>query len=70
MDAPPTFSFYCVTWLMSRDRERSNVERVLGRLKDEFGARNLRVRGHQKVTCHLMFGMLALTLGQLMRLAL
>ncbi len=53
-----------------RYRERSNVERVLGRLKDEFGTRNLRVRGHQKVTCHLMFGMLALTLDQLMRLAL
>ena len=53
-----------------RYRERSNVERLFGRLKDEFGARNLRVRGHQKVTCHLMFGILALTLDQLMRLTL
>ena len=51
-----------------RYRERSNVERVFGRLKDEFGGRHVRVRGHQKVTCHLMFGVLALTLDQLLRL--
>ena len=31
------------------DRERSTVERVNGRLKDEFGARQVRVRGHSKV---------------------
>ena len=29
-------------------------ERVNGRLKDEFGARHVRVRG--KVLCHMMFG--------------
>ena len=51
-----------------RYRESSNVERVFGRLKDEFGGRHVRVRGHQKVTCHLMFGVLALTLDQLLRL--
>ena len=51
-----------------RYRERSNVERVFGRLKDEFGGRHVRVRGHEKVTCHLMFGVLALTLDQLLRL--
>ena len=39
-----------------RYRERSTVERVNGRLKDEFGARQVRVRGHSKVLCHLMFG--------------
>ena len=44
-----------------RYRERSTVERVNGRLKDEFGARQVRVRGHSKVLCHLMFGILALT---------
>ena len=38
-----------------RYRERSTVERVNGRLKDEFGARQVRVRGHSKVLCHLMF---------------
>ena len=53
-----------------RTRERSTVERVNGRLKDEFGGRHLRVRGPGKVWCHLMFGILALTVEQLMRLTL
>jgi len=44
-----------------RYNERSTVERVNGRLKDEFGAHAVRVRGHAKVMCHLMFGILALT---------
>ena len=44
------------------------MERVNGRLKDEFGARHIRVRGHGKVLCHLMFGVLALTVDQLLRL--
>ena len=47
-----------------RYRERSNVERVNGRLKDEFGGRHVRVRGHAKVMCHLMFGIVALTVDQ------
>ena len=51
-----------------RYRERSTVERVNGRLKDEFGARQVRVRGHSKVLCHLMFRVLALTVDQLLRL--
>ena len=51
-----------------RYRERSTVERVKGRLKDEFGARQVRVRGHAKVLCHLMFGIVALAVSQLMRL--
>ena len=51
-----------------RYRERSTVERVNGRLKDEFGARHVRVRGHAKVLCHLMFGVLALTVDQILRL--
>ena len=53
-----------------RTRERSTVERVNGRLKDEFGGRHLRVRGPGKVWCHLMFVILALTVEQLMRLML
>ena len=53
-----------------RYRERSTVERVNGRLKDEFGGRHVRVRGHGKVFCHLMFGILALTVDQLLRLTL
>jgi len=50
-----------------RYRERSASERVNGRLKDEFGGRNIRVRGHAKVFCHLMFGILVVTVDQLMR---
>ena len=40
------------------------MERVNGRLKDDFGGRQVRVRGHAKVLCHLMFGILALTVAQ------
>ncbi len=50
-----------------RYNERSNVERVNGRLKDEFGGRMVRVRGCAKVMTHLMFGILALTADQLLR---
>jgi transposase len=49
-----------------RYNERSTVERVNARLKDEFGGRVVRVRGHEKVLCHLMFGILALTANQMM----
>ena len=52
-----------------RFRIRSGVERTNARLKDEFGGRHVRVRGHAKVACHLMFGILALTVDQLIRLA-
>jgi len=48
-----------------RYNERSTVERVNARLKDEFGGRLVRVRGHAKVMCHLMFGLLALTANQM-----
>ncbi len=53
-----------------RYRERSTVERINGRLKDEFGARHLRVRGRAKVLWHLMFGIVALLVDKLMRLTL
>lgn len=52
-----------------RYKERTNVERVYARLKDEFGGRMIRVRGYAKVMTHLMFGILALTADQLMRIA-
>ena len=42
-----------------RYRIRTVVERTNARLKDEFGARHVRVRGPTKVACHLMFGLLA-----------
>ena len=51
-----------------RYRERSAAERTNARLKDEFGARFIMVRGHAKVMCHLMFGLLALSVDQLLRL--
>ena len=38
------------------------------RLKDEFGGRMIYVRGALKITAHLMFGMIALTVDQLIRL--
>jgi hypothetical protein len=51
-----------------RYNERSTVERVNGRIKDEFGARRVvRVRGHAKVMAHLMFGIVVLTVDQLMK---
>ena len=51
-----------------RYNERTTVERVNARLKDEFGARMVRVRGNAKVMCHLMFGVLALSVDQILRL--
>lgn len=51
-----------------RYRERTVAERSNARLKDEFGGRNVMVKGGVKVMCHLMFGVLALSADQLMRL--
>jgi len=47
---------------------RTMVERVYSRLKDQFGARFIRVRGASKIMAHLMFGVLALTVDQLLKL--
>lgn len=43
-----------------RYNQRSSVERVNARLKDDFGGRTVRVRGATKIMAHLMFGILAL----------
>ncbi|HPS79461.1 MAG TPA: transposase, partial [Thermoanaerobaculaceae bacterium] len=51
-----------------RYHERTTAERGNARLKDQFGARTVRVRGAVKVMAHLMFGILALTADQLLRL--
>ena len=51
-----------------RYNERTNVERAIGRIKDDFGGRFVRVRGHLKVACHLGFGIAALTAESLIRL--
>lgn len=53
-----------------RYNARSTAERVNSRLKDEFGACKVRVRGNIKVACHLMFGVLALAADQLMKLVI
>jgi hypothetical protein len=52
-----------------RFKVRTMSERVNARLKDEFGANQIRVRGAAKVMAHLMFGVLALTVDQWLRLA-
>ncbi len=58
-----------LTWAqLERYAERTMIERVHARLKDEFGASQLRVRGPVKVMAHLMFGVLALTVDQWLRL--
>jgi hypothetical protein len=51
-----------------RYNERTTAERANARLKDEFGGRVVNIRGHAKVMCHLMFGVLALAADQLMNL--
>jgi hypothetical protein len=49
-------------------KERTTAERANARLKDEFGARDLRVRGHLKAFCHLLFGVAALAADSIIRL--
>lgn len=53
-----------------RYNARSTAERANSRLKDEFGACKVRVRGNIKVACHLMFGVLVLAADQLMKLVM
>jgi len=48
--------------------ERTNAERANGRLKDEPGGCFLRVRGHLKAFCHLMFGVVVLAADSILRL--
>lgn len=52
-----------------RYQQRTTAERGAARLKDDYGARFLRVRGPTKVLAELMFGVLALAAEQLLRLA-
>ena len=51
-----------------RYKERSSAERVNSQLKDNYGARMIRVRGDKKVFAELMFGLLAITVEQTLRL--
>jgi hypothetical protein len=43
-----------------RYNERSTAERVNADQKDNFGGRSVRVKGHEKVLTHLMFGVTAI----------
>ncbi len=59
-----------LTWAQQeRYKMRTMSERVNARLKDEFGANQIRVRGAVKVMAHLMFGVLALTVDQWLRMS-
>jgi hypothetical protein len=51
-----------------RYKVRTTAERVNARLKDDFGGRQVRVKGAHKVMTHLMFGILVLAADQLLRL--
>lgn len=50
-----------------RYNERTTAERCNSRLKEDFGARNVMVRGADKVMQHLMFGIIALCADQLLK---
>jgi len=52
-----------------RYKERSAVERFNSNLKENFGGRNVMVRGAAKVMTHLMFGVMALFAAQLLKVA-
>ncbi len=51
-----------------RYKERGAVERFFGRLKDEFGAKQVMVKGAKKVKLHLMFGVVAIFADQLTKI--
>jgi transposase len=51
-----------------RYNERTSSERCNSRLKDDFGARDVMVKGAPKVEMHLMFGVITLFADQLLRL--
>jgi hypothetical protein len=51
-----------------RYNQRSSSERVNSNLKDNCCGKQVRVRRADKVFCHLMFGILVITVEQIMRL--
>lgn len=51
-----------------RFKHRSTVERFNSTLKDNYGAKHLRVRGPAKVGLHLFFAVIAITAAQRLRL--
>lgn len=55
---------------MVRYEARTTIERTFSRLKNEFGANFVRVRGGLKTATHLMFCVLSLTADQLIKLVI
>lgn len=53
-----------------RYNERSTAERTNSDLKDNHGGGNIRVKGHSKVFCHLMFGLIVITAKQMFNMLL
>ena len=51
-----------------RYKIRTGEERANSWLKEDFGANNVMVKGHRKVTLDLMFGVITLFADQLLRL--
>lgn len=51
-----------------RYKERSGAERANSNLKDNLGARTIRVRGHAKIFTHLCLGLLIMAVEQTVRL--
>jgi len=51
-----------------RYKVRSQAERVNSPLKDQYGGRQVRVRGHDKVYAHLMFGVWVIAAEQILRM--
>ena len=51
-----------------RYQQRSAAERVNANFKDNFAGRMIRLRGPDKITCHIMFSLTALAAIQILRL--
>jgi len=49
----------------ARFANRSSVERINSDLKDNHGGNHIRVKGHSKIMCHLMLGILVITASNL-----
>jgi len=62
-----------LNWKFAEDYrydQRTTAERANSRLKCEFGAEKVKVRGANKVFCHLMLGVVVLAADQLLKLVL
>ena len=51
-----------------RYQQRASAERVIANFKDNFAGRLIRLRGPDKITCHIMFAMTAIAAIQVIRL--